>query len=266
MDEENKTGDATSAETGDATAEGGWDKERQRIDQAEATVKKIATERQQLQEEVDVLTGQLEEQATGRKDLQDRLSKVEGLLQDKASEAKVDDLEQIDPETTDPRVLKVIRSLQTEQANLTKQLKVSGEKIQQLEEAKTTIEKKEQQREIDDARERDKEFLLSTLDDEFGAKYRTEAVKLAGKQVKELGEAPTGDLKIYLFMRNCYQQVKEKAEGKAGKADTEKVQVDSGSGGVTFGDKQIEEGTGEQVLGQIAKQIKGGKITLPHNT
>ncbi len=117
-------------------------------------------------------------------------------------------------------------------------------------------------------------MIAAPLDKKYGVKFHNAARKLADEKVndgkvKQPGEGydtktPAGHARAVLEARDlleqCYIEVFEKDKEEASKK--EKVRVDTGSGGLTFAEGEIKEGTRDEVWGQMKKKLKGS-FTLP---
>jgi len=237
-----------------------WDKERQRIEQAEANVRKLTDERDGLNTQLSSVTEDLASAKEQQTETTDRLAKLEEQIKEKAEQTEGDDIDNLDPDLNDPKLIKAVQGLRVKQLALEKQLSEKDKSIDDLQKARDALEtnQKKQDEESDQAQRREK--ILTGLDGEFGEKFRNDAIKLANKKVKEEGESPRGELDTYLLIRKCYEEVAKKAPGDTTTKET--VPVDTGLGGVTFKEGDVKDGYNEDVLPGIAKSIRGG-IKLP---
>jgi DNA repair exonuclease SbcCD ATPase subunit len=238
-----------------------WDKEKQRADQAQANVDKLVGERAQFTEQLESVSGELVAAKEQQAETVERLAKIEESLTTKAKAEEIDDIDNIDPDLVDPNVIKVIKGFKTEIADLNEKLKGNNEVISDLQKTKTQYEEDRKQSEEDTARDARKEKILKKCDDEFGVKYRNEAVKLAKKKVAETGEAPKDAVDAYSLLRDCYKEIAKKGSDSG---ETKKgVRVDTGAGGVVFKEGDIKEGYNEDVMPQIKEKIKSGGFEMP---
>lgn len=258
MTEENEKNEGeTKEEQKEEQKDEKWDKARQELDQYKSSVDKLSEQKSELQEQVGELQTTIEQE---RQETADKLTNIEKQLTDKAKEEKIDDIENLDPDLVDANVIKVLKGLKNQQQLLEKQLTEKDADIAKLQEAKDQYET-DREKSAEEARKAvTKEKILSSLDQEFGSKFRNDAVKLANQKVKETGKTPESEF-IYKFIRDCYIEVEKNAPKETPEKET--VSVDSGASGVTFKEGEIKEGSIEEVLPQIAAKYKGKGFSMP---
>lgn len=207
-----------------------WDKERQRADQAEAELGKATTERDDLSDE-------LAETHTEIEGLKSQIAEIE------AKSEKPDDFKTLDSELVDPAVAHNLKTLQDKLAKTEKQLTDQQAKID-------TYEKQEAEKQKIQQHEETVEQILSLCDDDYGAKYRNAAIKLAD-EITAKEKRPKDFIAGLKLMKKCYKQVKE-AEDK--KTSDKTVPTDSGGGDVPFDDTKLKTGSRQEVLADMQKR------------
>lgn len=204
-----------------------WDKERQRIDQAEANVRK--------------LTEQLATAESDKGDLSERIATLE-----KAQEKAGDDisLDALDPDLVGQAIPANFSKLTAEIKRLKEQHAILDAKAKAYEEERALAEEKQRRKEAE-------EKVLTPLDDKYGAKFRTQAVRLANRKIEDGEEKqPLDQLDTRDLMEKCYQELSEKAKEK------ESTATDSGKGGVSA-TEGVKEGSLEEVRAQLEKKGLG---------
>ncbi len=249
--EEEKAEETSKQETAkEDKAKAGWDKERQRVDQLQANVRKLADEKQGLAEQLSTMS----KQSSG---LADKITALESKL---AEKQEIKEQVDLDPDLYDPKLIKTINLLKSELASAKSAMTESNKKIDELSQAKEQIEAERLLEREQKRRDEIQEKILSDLDADFGAKFRNEAMKMAQKEVDETGKPPVGEFAVYHLLKKYYKEAASKAPKKT---DTTKVRVDTGSGGVSFNDGEVKEGSRKDVLNQLRSKIKGKGFTMP---
>jgi exonuclease VII large subunit len=203
-----------------------WDKEKQLIDQYEASIRKVTEEKSTLDNQVKEATSKIEQ--------------LESQLKAKA-EAESVKIENLDDALVDPAVTKSLKGLQEQLAKAT-------EKLSLLEHKQT---KQEQERQIAIQKEQTIERILKPLDEEFGAKYRNDAVKLSDKWLEDgKYKKPTDALDAALILRKAYVEVTKEAISKK----PLKVPSDNGTGSIVHYDDEIGTGDRATILERIRKR------------
>lgn len=238
-----------------------WDKTKQEIDQYKANVDKLAEEKRGLTEQVQAQAAQLDEAKEQRATTTEKLESIEKQLADKAEQAKGDDIDNLDPDLNDPILIKAIKTLRDKQTVLEKQQEEKDKKIVELEAKDKAYEEKEQKQAKDDAKAKAKESILSQLDEEYGPKFRNEAVKMLQAAVdKGEVDVPQSEFVAYLALKKYYKELSDAAP----KETTKKTPaIDTGGGGVNFKEGDVKEGTLEEVAAQIRDKYRGKGFTLP---
>jgi len=168
-----------------------------------------------------------------------------------------ENLESLDPNTTD--VPDAVKALQ----KLTAKVQEQQGLITKLQEHIDSQQKTDRERQLTQARSAIEEEIYATCDEEFGAQFRNEAIKMADDLVDD-GEAaqPKTQMQGYTLMRRCYAEVAKKHAKPAPKTK-ETVPTDSGLRGLNhteIGDsEEFKPGSLDQVKADIAKRMKTGK-------
>lgn len=201
-----------------------WDKDKQQAQQEHANYVKATEEKTAIAEE-----------------LQAQLSKVAELEGQLATKTQTTDYPDLDPDLIDKNVIKSITQMKTD-------LKAEKEKVAALEGKAEKYEQTEQQKVVEENRQKMIEKIHKPLDDEFGAKHRNAARELADELVNASKEKePQDAIEAMILMRKCYKQVSEKKESK------ESVRTDDGKGGITASADTRKAGTTEEVLADMKK-------------
>ena len=201
-----------------------WDAEKQKASQEHANYVKATEEKAAIAEE-----------------LQSQLSKVSELENQLNAKTQTTDYPDLDPDLVDKNVIKSITQMKTD-------LKAATDELTTLKGKATQYEKTEQQRTVDENRRRMIEKIHKPLDDEFGAKHRIAARKLADELVNTGKEQePVDVIDAMYLMRKCYTQVSAKKETK------ETVRTDTGKGGTGSPESAKKAGTTQDVLADMKK-------------
>lgn len=235
-----KTEEEVAAEAKEAEAKKAeeYSKAQQQIDQERANTQRAQAER-------DVLSEELTDTHTEIESLKSQIAEV------KTKSEKTDDFKTLDADMIDPAVVHNLKILQDKLNTAEKQLTGQQTKIDNYEAAE--IVKVDKQR-----HEETVEEIYSTCDEEFGPKFRNDAIKLADELVKSGKEKAPDSKKVGFersfiqglkLMRRCYKQVSEDK-----KASGNPVPTDSGGGGVPFDDTKKKTGTRQEVLADMRKK------------
>jgi len=214
-----------------------WSKEKQRADQLEANYRKLATER-------DEIVSQLSTR-------DEKVALLEKKLEELADAKDVSVEELLDPDLVDAKTIKAV-------TKMAKQIKEQEKAIKQLTKLADDFKEKDKQSTAKSEKERIIEKILQPLDEEFGAKYRNAARKLADDLV-DAGKhlQPKDAIDAMVFMRQCYKDVIREAEEKE-KKEKKSTRTDSGSSSVSFDDTISKSGSRREILAEIRK--KGMKL------
>jgi myosin heavy subunit len=238
--EQAKTVDGQTEDKGEK-----YSPEQQRLDQEKANFKrereakeKAVAEKEELESQYLSMSEELDTQKTESNSIKQELAQVKATLDRMAKASTVDELGNLDEAVVDPSVVKHIKKLQADKTALEVQYKELSTNIASLQKTKEQFESEKVQQQQTSYREQRKEAILKDLDDEFGAKYRNEAVDLANAKVKEKGKAPEGEYEISKLIRSCYRDIATKDVKPTTKHT---VPVDDGKGGVTkIADDKVE--------------------------
>ena len=237
-----------------------WDKTRQEVDQYKASVEKMSEEKAALQGQVTELQTEIEAE---RSATAEKLAAIEEKLEAKAKaeDTKVDDIDTLDPDYVDVKVINALKSLKAQGEQLRAEIAAKDKDLAALKKAKEAYEAEKVQSAEEQRRSELKEAMLSDLDAEFGAKFRNDAVKMANEKVKKDGKAPEGDFFIYKFIRECYKEVAEKAPKETPKEP--KVPVDTGAGSIGFKSEGLKEGSIDEVMKDLRSRYRGKGFSMP---
>lgn len=208
-----------------------WDKERQRADQAESMARKAKEEAEALSQSLAETTEKL-----------NKLEEQQRQAQQEYQKAK-DDFDVMDTLTVDPAVIKNLQRLKDKVDKLENENKNLVSKA-------TAYEEAENKRYQESQKKQTIERILKPLDEEFGAKYRNEAMKLADDLV-DTGKVkqPNDPLSAAELMRRCYKEIVAKNKPK----EKETVPSDSGVGGISHSEPKKKPGTMQEVLADMRK-------------
>jgi len=207
-----------------------WDKDRQRIDQAEADARRA-------REDADTAIETLAETRTELAEVKAELAKGKQVVQ-----AEKDKLENMDPDVVPQSVINNLKRLEERNTELQKRNEALETKAQAYEEAqRTSLQEAAKNTTI--------ERVLKECDDEFGAKFRNDAYKLADELVDSGKEKKPKDvIEAMRLMRKCYKQVSEtKPE------TTNDVPADSGGGSAPPAPETRKSGSRTDVLADMKK-------------
>jgi septal ring factor EnvC (AmiA/AmiB activator) len=208
-----------------------WDKTRQQLDQLKSAQKRIAEERDSLAEQMDAQRAEVAQ-------LREQL---------KVNQAKKIEIQELDPDDADvPKIVNQNKALIAE-------LSKTSERLATLENLASRLQNQEYKTAEDKRRESVAEEVLSSLDEEFGSKYRTAAKKMADNLV-DIGESeqPKTQMQAYKLVRKCYLELSSKDK----RSTTKKVSSDNGAGTVPVSSDDIKEGSRQDVLAQLRKKFK----------
>ena len=210
-----------------------WDKDRQRLDQADANIKKLSQEREQL-------TTDLESTRNEVKELKQQIT------------AKQEEAE-LDPDSADiPEIIKELKALKGKLSKAETELKEHREIAKQY-------KKKEEVAAAETARKATIEKILKPLDKKYGARFRNEAEALAEKKIKDgKVDTPADALDARDLLESCYIELSEK-EKKEKEKEKPSVQTDTGTGGLALLQDEKKHGTVAEVRQDMAKHGWFGK-------
>ena len=224
----------------DDAAKEEFDKERQKVDQAEAVARKARADAAAAN---DALEAERQDKAA----LQQKLAEAEAVAS-KAGIHTVPDLKEEDYDGGDIAIVKSVNALKSQLAQKDKDIAT----LKKIADDFRTEAQKEQARKHSDAAF---EELLSDLDSEYGADNRNAALAKWGA-LREEGKVPKGKPAMATrLMQKCYREAKAEADkAKTGKEET--VKLDSGSGGGQAGNLSGIGLKPGQSLEDALKQIK----------
>jgi len=206
-----------------------WSKEKQRADQAESNFRKKNTENEQL-------TAQLTESGEKYVALEQKLADLA-----ESKDVPVEDL--LDPDLVDAKTIKTVSKMM----GRIKKLEQSNEKLQKTADG---YQEKEEKKRAKTEKDKTIDEILGMCDEEFGAKYRKPAKKMADKLVDDGTESqPKTIVSALKLMRKCYVEVKAKAEKK----EEKKVQTDNGTSSFSLDASVPKTGSRRDILASMRK-------------
>lgn len=210
-----------------------WDKQRQRADQLEANLKKVLNDNTALSGTV--------------RNYEDRIGQLEKVIQ--LNKQQMTDIKELDPLSAD------IPDLVNQNKILISELKNTKDKLSTLEKLASDFQKERQSQQESEKKSAIIEKILKPLDEQYGAKFRNEAKKMADDLV-DSGKVkqPEDAIDAFLLLAKCYQDVKNKVTSKEVKEKS--VATDSGTGNIGYIPDEKQEGTFEQVLSDMQKRFK----------
>jgi|GEM_PF-1123608 uncharacterized protein YhaN len=218
------------------------DQERANARRARAALDEAQTENEQLAERLETTQAEL---AQMRTQLQEQLT---------ATEFK--QLADLDPDSTDvPDLVKAFQALTPKVRKLEEEnAKMAAFIAEQRTRAQTTAQT--------EARQQREEELYGACDEEFGAQFRNEAIKLADSWVEDHQvDPPKTWVQGYRLMRKAYAEAAGKH--KPGAAPAKKhVPTDTGLRGLSVTEiedsDEFKPGTLDEVRADMAKKMKAG--------
>ena len=151
--------------------------------------------------------------------------------------------QKMDKEVVDPAVAKNIEALQKQVEGLSGKLSQQNAKITQYEQ---TESQREQDRQYNQAVEQ----ICLPLDEEFGAKFRSEARTMADKAVESGEETkPQTTLEAYMLHKKMYSQL-------AKKSDKKKTTATDNGKGTKVVQPELKPGTYAEVLAEMKAKCK----------
>ena len=210
-----------------------WDKQKQLLDQERANSKKAREEAESLSAALEDANARLSQLEQGMKAKQEAIDKESQRLED------------LDPALVDFKVIKNFDKMKSQLEQLSSQVAAQQREIDTYKGIET-----ERWRETDKQKTINK--ILAPLDEEFGAKYRNEAIKLADQLINDGAESqPQDAIEAFSLMRKCFKTLAEKDTKKP--SPKKIVPADSGTGGIPFLETTKKQGTIEEVLADMRK-------------
>lgn len=214
-----------------------YTKEQQALDQERANAKRAREETEELADNLEQATNKIAE-------LERQVAASKAAVTEKK-----DEIDKLDPSLYDPKLIRNFERMVEKQARLEKEIL----------DLKNIADTYKQQADVSYNERKHREMeekILSTCDDEFGAKFRNEAVKMADKLTNDGDvERPNNSLDGYLLMKRCYQEVRKQTEKKTVAA------TDTGGGSVPVNETESKPGTFSQVLDDLKKNPRKWKTT-----
>ena len=227
-----------------------FDKDRQRADQAEASLRKTQAERDQL-------NGQLAEMQAKHEELTARMAE---LTAGKNAEADIA-LPEIDPETmTGDEIAQVLPQITTVIRQLNADLATVRTKAEQL-----AAERQQEQQRTREETQKNATFrkVCRRLEGKYGAGLQNRAIELMEGRIEAEGAPPT-QAEATLMLDECFAAAKTEAATKQpGKGSEPKASgppTDTGGGGTRprFGNVEITPGSLDGVAAQFEKVAPSG--------
>lgn len=207
-----------------------WDKERQRADQAEANFRKAQAERESIAAKADAASKEVES-------LKARL--------DEFAKANDVNLDEIDTDITDAKVVKALKVMQSK-------LEAATQRAEKSEKAVSEMLTKEQVKQEEQRHEQVKQELIAEVEAEFPARFRNEALKAANKICEDRGFAPSDRYEAFKILRNCYKELASKSAAPTPKP----VATDTGKTTITATPDtgEVKGGSLREVAAQLRKK------------
>jgi len=212
------------------TEENNWDKEKQRADMEHANFLKAKSQNEELTDKLS--------------SYESRMTQLEDQI--KVNQEKVE-IAELDPLRAD------VPDLVNQNQKLIQELKNMGGQLNELQTKAKAFESKELERENADSRQKTIDKICKPLDKEYGAKYRSKAIKLAEEMVNNGTEkSPSDMLDARDMLEKVYKNLKSEDETTK-KAET--IPVDTGQGAFSFQGTDIKEGSLKEVIGAMRKSV-----------
>jgi hypothetical protein len=209
-----------------------WDAERQKLDMERANFQRAKAEKEQLAGKVSVY--------------EQKIADLEKQI--KVNQSKVE-IQELDPLRADVPDLVKQNQLLIQELN---GLKRGYTELQLL---ASEFQRTERTRQEEVARQKQIEKICKPLDDEFGAKYRTKAVKMAEDAVNNGEEAaPASEIDAFFTLKKFYEKIK--SEDSKPKQKESPIPTDNGNHAFSFLTSDIQEGSLQEVMAQIRKKRK----------
>jgi len=226
-----------------------YEKTQQQLDQERANRKRIQSAYDQAQAEKEQLVEQVNS-------LQGQLGELQAQLKQALTKKEFQDLATLDPDTTD--VPSLVQKFQA----MTAKVAALEDRSAKAEAALAQRSRKEQEDAQANAHRAMEEEVYSMLDEEYGAQFRNEAIKLSDQWIDDHEvDQPTTLPQGIKLLRKAYAEVARKHAKPA--PAREKVSTDNGLRGLSHAELLDEEefkpGTNEQVKADMLKRMKAGK-------
>lgn len=243
---ETQTGDTERPEGEDSVVKGdlGWDKERQRADQAEANFRKTQQEKITLESKLET-TGE-------------RIKELEKQLAELTKTEEVN-LNEIDESITDPNVIKAIRSLQS-------QLKIQEARAQKLEQAKAEIETRMKADRDQINQEQSRSQIISSIETklhkrlgvENPVRFRNDAIEMANEICADRGYSPGDRYEAAEMLEDCYIEIINAAKSANQKGNSRSsipTDTGKGSGSAPVSSEQNKPCSLKQAVKELRKNV-----------
>ena len=230
--EEVEVEDADSEPTGAENLD--WDVNRQRADQAEANLRKIQAERDNMSSAIGEANRKVEQ-------LQSQL--------DKYAQVQDVNLDAIDPDLVEPSVINILKSMQA-------RIDVANRKAAVLEEKALNYEQDIRSKAEASARDKAKTEVVRDIETEkndkgellFSPKHRNQAIKMANEICQKRGYSPRDRYEAARILRQCYMKLATGSKGKTVSTDTGKSTV------VGQSTNDVKPGSLREVAAQLRKK------------
>jgi len=221
-----------------------YDKEKQQIEQDRASLaKQLAKTQRELTAEV---TSSKEAIASIQSKLDAALNRAPGNTTEDTK---------LDPDIHGHELVDTIKSLKAELKKAGKDRAILQAHVESEKQAKANAEVKA-------AQEQAKEEVLEDLDEQFGAKYRNDAIAMANKELEETGaDPPVSQMQAKKLLGKFYRKLKKQDDESAASKKT--VRQDNLTGSISFGDDDIESGSLADVAAAMKKKGVFASMSLP---
>lgn len=236
-----------------------WDKDKQKADQLMADVDKLAQEKDQIKSQAEQFKTQFEVASERNEDLSAQLESTQAKIKELENSMRVEKSAEIKLPEIDAENAEVGDILAQNKA-LMQHLQSANKRIEQLAIIAEDYQQSKQQQEAEVAKNEAQEAVLKQLDNEYGAKFRNDAYKLATKWVEDGKESmPNDRLSAYLLCKKAYQEVSKEPD----KPQTP-IPSDTGRDSIPVSmDDNIGEGSLDEVLSKLKKSGKYSGAVLP---
>jgi chromosome segregation ATPase len=209
-----------------------WDKEKQRADMEHANFMKQKAQTEELAQRVSTY--------------ESKMASLEEQI--KVNQQKQVEIQELDPLSADvPDLVKQNRKLIEKLGEMQTQFASLDQKAREFEAAENRRKQAEQRGALIDK-------VCKPLDDEYGAKFRSEAVKIAEDLVNS-GKVPSPDdaLDAYRILKDVYKDLKAKDKPEP---KPKGLPVDTGDTAFSFQGTDLKEGSLRDVVGKMRGSIK----------
>lgn len=207
----------------------GWDKEKQRADMEHANFLKAKSRNEELQSKLETY--------------ESRMADIESQIKEKQKEVEIAELDPLRADVPD---------LVNQNQKLIQRLKNMELQFKTLQSKAVEFEKKELTRQQTEERQAMIDKICKPLDKEYGAKFRSKAIKLAEEAVNNgTEESPKDAMDAYFLLNKVYAKLAEEAKT----VEKKSIPVDTGNQAFSFQSSDIGEGSLRDVVAKMKKSV-----------